>query len=75
MNHYVNPINGAIKDSYVISGHRDYLATECPGENLYARLVELREETSSLLRRDNSADLLTFVPFADPRSQLLSGPA
>ena len=46
---YVNPINGATKDSYVISGHRDYLETECPGENLYARLVELREEASSLM--------------------------
>lgn len=48
---YVNPINGATKDSYVISGHRDYLATECPGENLYARLVELREEASSPTHR------------------------
>jgi len=55
---YVNPVNGATKDSYVISGHRDYLATECPGENLYARLVELREQVSSLVRPDNWADLL-----------------
>jgi N-acetylmuramoyl-L-alanine amidase len=56
---YVNPINSVTKDSYVISGHRDYLVTECPGENLYARLVELREESSSLVRPDNWADLLT----------------
>jgi hypothetical protein len=55
---YVNQVNGATKDSYVISGHRDYLATECPGENLYARLVELRED-ASLLVPGPLADLLT----------------
>ncbi|MEQ9442348.1 MAG: N-acetylmuramoyl-L-alanine amidase [Cyclobacteriaceae bacterium] len=29
----------------VIAGHRDGCATECPGENLYARLEEVRIET------------------------------
>jgi hypothetical protein len=33
----------------VISGHRDWLATECPGERLYARLPELREQVATLV--------------------------
>ena len=46
---YVNPVTGATRDTYVISGHRDWLATECPGERLYARLPELREQVAALL--------------------------
>jgi hypothetical protein len=48
---YVNPLTGAAKDTAVISGHRDWLATECPGTNLYARLPELRENVAALLGR------------------------
>jgi hypothetical protein len=32
--HYVNPVNSATKDVDAISGHLDWLATECPGEKL-----------------------------------------
>jgi hypothetical protein len=31
---YVNPISGATLQTATISGHRDWLATECPGERL-----------------------------------------
>jgi hypothetical protein len=41
-----------------VSGHRDGLATECPGKNLYAKLGEIRRYASSPAR--NSA-----VPTAD----------
>jgi len=40
---------GAMRDTYVVSGHRDWLATECPGEKLYARLPELRNNAASPL--------------------------
>lgn len=48
---YVNSVTGATKDSYVISGHRDWLSTECPGELLYPRLPELREQVATLTGR------------------------
>jgi hypothetical protein len=46
---YVNPVTGATRDTYVISGHRDRRATECPGERLYPRLPELREQVAALV--------------------------
>jgi hypothetical protein len=46
---YVNPVTGASKDTYVIGGHRDWLATACPGELLYPRLPELRERVAALV--------------------------
>lgn len=32
-----------------IQGHRDFAATECPGENIYERLDALREEVTAVL--------------------------
>jgi hypothetical protein len=46
---YVNPVTGVTKDTYVISGHRDWLATECPGELLYPRLPQLRGQVAALV--------------------------
>jgi hypothetical protein len=46
---YVNPVTGATKDTYVISGHRDWAPTECPGELLYPHLPELREQVAALV--------------------------
>jgi hypothetical protein len=40
---YTNPVNGTTKDVAVISGHRDWMATECPGEVMYEELATLRE--------------------------------
>ncbi|MGW0979771.1 peptidoglycan recognition protein family protein [Streptomyces xiamenensis] len=44
---YVNPVNGVEKDVAEISGHRDWLETDCPGEVMYAELAELREAVAS----------------------------
>ncbi len=38
-----------------ISGHRDFNATACPGDNNYADLPALRWDTDELLRTGNSA--------------------
>jgi hypothetical protein len=46
--HYVNPVNGATKDVAVISGHLDWLATECPGATLYPELGSLRADVARL---------------------------
>jgi hypothetical protein len=42
-------VTGATRDTYVISGHRDWRATECPGERPYPRLPELREQVAALV--------------------------
>ena len=40
---YKNPVNGTLKDVNMISGHRDWTSTECPGERLYDDLPTLRD--------------------------------
>ena len=44
---YVNDVNSLSVDA--IAGHRDYLATECPGDVLYAMLPAIRENVAALL--------------------------
>ncbi|MGW6904955.1 peptidoglycan recognition protein family protein [Streptomyces sp. NPDC054940] len=39
---YTNPVNGTKKDTNVVGGHRDYFATECPGQVMYDLLAEVR---------------------------------
>ncbi|WP_329343470.1 N-acetylmuramoyl-L-alanine amidase [Streptomyces sp. NBC_01352] len=39
---FVNPVNGVTKDVNAISGHRDWLQTECPGQTMYDLLGEVR---------------------------------
>ena len=46
---YVNPINGFTKDIPTISGHRDWLATECPGEQLYGLLPGVRRSVARIV--------------------------
>lgn len=48
---YVNPITAATLQTATISGHRDWLSTECPGEQLYALLPEIRRRVAKLLGR------------------------
>jgi hypothetical protein len=48
--HYVNPINNATRDVDAIAGHRDWLATECPGNAFAPTLPDLRREVAALLR-------------------------
>jgi uncharacterized protein with LGFP repeats len=40
---YTNPVNGTTKDVPEISGHRDWMETECPGEVMYGELTTLRK--------------------------------
>ncbi|MEV7339780.1 peptidoglycan recognition family protein [Streptomyces sp. NPDC093544] len=40
---YTNPINGTKKDVPEISGHRDWMETDCPGGTMYGELAALRE--------------------------------
>lgn len=44
---YVNPVNGSRKTVNMISGHRDWLATECPGERLYDDLPAIRDAVAA----------------------------
>lgn len=45
--HYVNPVNGYVKDVATISGHRDWEATACPGGTLYAALPTIRSAVAA----------------------------
>jgi N-acetylmuramoyl-L-alanine amidase-like protein len=46
---YVNPLTGATLETATISGHRDWLSTECPGERLYPLLPEIRRRVARLV--------------------------
>jgi N-acetylmuramoyl-L-alanine amidase-like protein len=46
---YVNPLTGATRQTATISGHRDWLSTECPGERLYALLPAIRRRVATLV--------------------------
>jgi hypothetical protein len=39
---YTNPVNGVKKDVTTVGGHRDWMATDCPGATMYALLDEVR---------------------------------
>ncbi|WP_440901884.1 peptidoglycan recognition protein family protein [Actinosynnema sp.] len=43
---YVNPISGATRSVDTISGHRDWLATQCPGERFFPELAGIRAEVA-----------------------------
>ena len=45
---YVNSVNEK-PGVPAISGHRDYSATECPGDNLYIQLPQIRSAVATLL--------------------------
>ncbi|MEV7870792.1 peptidoglycan recognition family protein [Streptomyces sp. NPDC088124] len=51
---FVNPVNGVTKDVQMISGHRDWLVTDCPGATLYDGLPALRADVASA-RSENRA--------------------
>ncbi|MBG0854672.1 N-acetylmuramoyl-L-alanine amidase [Streptomyces spinoverrucosus] len=39
---FVNPVNGVTRDVPLVSGHRDWLQTDCPGQTMYDLLTEVR---------------------------------
>jgi hypothetical protein len=46
---YVNPITAATKNVAVISGHRDWESTECPGTTFYKQLPSVRTNVAALI--------------------------
>ncbi len=46
---YVNPISGATKTVPTIAGHRDWAATQCPGNTFYPFLNQVRTDVAALL--------------------------
>ncbi|WP_256804715.1 peptidoglycan recognition family protein, partial [Frankia sp. ACN10a] len=46
---YLNPVGGARRRVSAISGHRDWMATECPGAVLYSTLDSVRLEVARAL--------------------------
>jgi N-acetylmuramoyl-L-alanine amidase-like protein/fibronectin type III domain protein len=46
---YTNPASGVTKTNPNISGHRDWSATQCPGETLYQVLPAIRQEVAAAI--------------------------
>jgi hypothetical protein len=46
---YANPINKKTRTVPTLSGHRDWLATECPGNLMYPHLPDVRTAAKALL--------------------------
>ncbi len=46
---YVNPISGATRTVPTIAGHRDWAATQCPGNTFYPVLAQVREDVAALM--------------------------
>ena len=44
---YVNPVNGAARTVNTISGHRDWVATDCPGGRLHDDLPVIRDRVAA----------------------------
>lgn len=44
---YVNPVDGGTRTVRTVSGHQDWNATECPGDQLYPLLPEIREQVAA----------------------------
>jgi hypothetical protein len=49
---YRNPLTGATRRVHIISGHRDWQATQCPGNAFYPRLPGVRRIVAGRLDRD-----------------------
>lgn len=46
---YVNPVDGSTRTVATISGHRDWLATDCPGGALYDQLPSIRSNVKAAM--------------------------
>ena len=51
----MNPVSGAAITSPNIAGHRDYLATACPGDTFYPTLPTLRRDVAALVAGSTTA--------------------
>ncbi|MBW3626391.1 MAG: N-acetylmuramoyl-L-alanine amidase [Actinobacteria bacterium] len=62
---YVNPVNGDQRRVDTISGHRDWAATECPGENLFGQLPAIRTNVAAKMAASD-ADSAPAVSLSSP---------
>jgi hypothetical protein len=46
---YVNPVSGATRTVPTIAGHRDWGATQCPGNSFYPVLAQVRQDVAALM--------------------------
>ena len=46
---YVNPISEASRTVPIIAGHRDWAATECPGNTCYPPMPGVRRDVAAAL--------------------------
>ena len=61
--HYRNPNGTAVlndKTFNVVAGHRDGVATECPGERVYAKLPQLRQRVFALMGAGYGTEIYTL---------------
>lgn len=56
---YVNPVNGYRKTVPTISAHRDWEATECPGDRLYSQLPDIRTAVAAAMADDTTGSTTT----------------
>lgn len=63
----------------ILSGHRDGCATDCPGNNVYARLAEFRQQvskacvyTNSLITTTETPDNEAFMIYPQPSSEFIT---
>lgn len=68
---FTNPAGGGSKTAPNISGHRDWSATACPGQNLYSVLPTIRQEvaarTGAIAALDMKAPRISRIRSADVR--------
>jgi hypothetical protein len=66
---FTNPAGGGSKTTPNISGHRDWSATACPGQNLYALMPTIRQEvatrTGAIAALDKKAPRISRIRSAD----------
>jgi PKD repeat protein len=53
---FVNPVSAEEKTVETIGGHRDYTATECPGERLYDQLPTIRNNVAEKIGTSGGND-------------------
>ncbi|GGT59425.1 peptidoglycan recognition protein family protein [Streptomyces purpureus] len=58
--------------AYQIYGHRDFNATDCPGDRLYAMLPQLRREVAARLGGDPTAPVWPVVRSGDSGRQVVA---
>ncbi|MFQ5967795.1 MAG: FG-GAP-like repeat-containing protein [Acidimicrobiia bacterium] len=58
---YFNPVNDNEATVNTISGHRDWKATECPGERLYSQLPDIRTNVATLMQPPDSPPSVTIT--------------